>query len=301
MNNRYTDQALNIASIRQFMVRMESISLFLALTLVFAILLVVFGQPTSLTEFTIQQSQLSKMGQISITFVSGYFMLMVSRVVLWLAGRNRNIQPLALLVWVVSEMILCVSVMALVLWALSGGGKVHLAAMVGSLVLGYIGILLVPYVVTFLIFRIKECQQEINRLRDIVATQEATPVQQDVVVNFYAKGGRLAFSTKMSTILYIESADNYANIHYFNSDREDTFILSNTLKNIEKMTKNTSLMRCHRCYMVNVENVRLMRKENTGLVLELNQTQKVIPVSKSFADPITRYFAYNTNMPLPTE
>ena len=301
MNSKYTDQALNITSIKRFLVRWESIFLFLALTLVFAILLVVFGQPTSLTEFTLQQSQLSKLGQISITFVSGYSLLVLSRMVMGLVGRKHDVQPLALLVWVVSEMILCVSVMALVLWALSGGGKVQLAALVGSLVLGFIGIILVPYVVTFLIFRIHENQQEISRLRAIVASQEASPVQQDVVVNFYAKGGRLAFSTKMSTILYIEAADNYANIHYFNSGREDTFILSNTLKNIEKMTKSTSLMRCHRCYMVNVENVRLMRKENTGLVLELNQTQKVIPVSKSFADPVTRYFAYNTNMPLPTE
>ena len=151
MNDKYTDQTINIPSIRRFLLRRESIFLFLALTLVFAILLVVFGQPTSLTELTVQHSQLSRLGQISITFVSGYSLLVVSRIAIGLVGSKHNIQPLALLVWVVSEMILCVSVMALVLWALSGGGRVQLAALVGSLVLGFIGILLMPYVVTFLI------------------------------------------------------------------------------------------------------------------------------------------------------
>lgn len=302
MNEKYIDQALNIASIRRFLLRRESIFLFLALTFAFTVLLVVFGQPTSLSEFTGQNSSLTPLGQIAITFVSGFFLLLVSREAMYLVGRRHNIQLLALAVWIVGELVMEVSVMALVLWALNGGGKVQLAALVGTLVLGYIGILLVPAVVTFLVFRLHEDQQEIIRLRGILASQDTSPVQQqDSVINFYAKGGRLAFSTKMSCLLYIEAADNYVNIHYLNSEKEDTFILFNTLKNIEKLSSNTSLMRCHRCFMVNVENVRLMRKENAGLVLELNQSQKVIPVSKSFAEPITRYFAYNTNMPLPDE
>ena len=111
----------------------------------------------------------------------------------------------------------------------------------------------------------------------------------------------MSFATKLSNILYIESADNYVNIHYINGDKEDTFILFNSMKNIEKNFKGTSLMRCHRGYMVNAENVKLMRKDGMGLLLELNQTDKVVPVSKSYAEPITQYFAYNTSMPLPDE
>lgn len=302
MSKAYTDQTLNIASIRSFFFRRESIFLFLALTLAFAILLVVFGQPTSLTGYTDQHTSISHLGQISITFVSGYMLLLLNRWVMYFVGRRHDVQTLILAVWVVGEMVFCVSVMSLVLWALSGAGKLQLAPLVGTLVLGYIGVLLMPTVVSFLIFRIHEEEKEIQRLRQALQAQEASPQQQqDSVVNFHAKGGRLAFSTKLNSLLYVEAADNYANIHYVNGGKEDTFILHNTLKNIEKLTASTSLLRCHRCFMVNVENVRLMRKEAGGLVLELNQTQKVIPVSKSFAEPVTRYFAYNTNMPLPTE
>ena len=162
--------------------------------------------------------------------------------------------------------------------------------------------LLVPAVVSFLTFRLHEDQLEITRLRHIVASNEPSSIQQQVsVVNFYAKAGKLSFSTKLSNLLYLEGADNYINIHYLNSGKEVTFILFNTLKNIERQTENTTIMRCHRRYMVNVQNVRLLRKENSGIILELNHSPKVVPVSKSFAEPITRYFAYNTNMPLPAE
>lgn len=302
-NETYIDQAVNITSIRRFLLQKESIFLLLVLTFVFTVLLVVFGQPTSLTEFTEQNTTLSRLGQISITFVSGYVLVLASRIVMHLVGRRRDIQPLALLVWIVSELILCVSVMALVLWALSGGGAVHLPAMVGTLVLGFIGILLMPTVVSFLVFRLHEDRYEIIRLRQIVDSKSDTPslLPQEGVANFYARGGRLAFSTKLTNLIFLEGADNYVNIHFLNGGKEETFILYNTLKNIEKTTTNTCLIRCHRRYMVNVDNVRLMRKDLTGLMLEMNHSPKVIPVSKSFAESITNYFAYNTNMVLPNE
>lgn len=297
-NEKYIDQAVNVTSIRHFLLRKESIFLLLVLAFVFTVLLVVFGQPTSLTDFAEQRTRLSLLGQISITFVSGYSLLVFSRIVLYLVGRKHDIQPLWILVWLVSEMVLVVAVMSLVMWALSGAGKLLLAPLVGTLVLGYIGVLLMPSVVTYLIFRIHEDQQEIQRLRHCAENQDDAPAlpSPDSVANFYAKGGRLAFSTKLSNLLYIEGADNYVNIHYINAEKEETFILYNTLKNIEKTTSNTSLIRCHRRYMVNAENVRIMRKENAGLMLEMNHCTKVIPVSKSFAASITNYFAYHTNM-----
>lgn len=301
MNETYIDQALNISSIRHFLTRLESVLLFLALTFAFTTLLVVFGQPTSLTEFTDQPSSISKLGQISITFVSGFSLLTLSRMSLFLVGRKYKLQLIGILVWLVGELILCVSVMALVLWALSGGGKVMLAEMVGTLVLGYIGILLMPAVVSFLILRLYECQLEISYLRRHRRQPEnPTGQQSETVINFFAKNGKLAFSTKLSSIIYLEGADNYANIHYINGDKEETFILYNTLKNVEKDFKDTCIVRCHRRYMVNAENVKVMRKDNTGLQLEMNQCQRTIPVSKSFVEPITRYFAYNS-MFIPTE
>ena len=302
MNSDYIDQPLNLTSIRRFLTRHESILLFLSLTLVVAVLLVVFGQPTSILNYFDQRSSLTPLGQITISFISGFGVLLLSRLVLFLVGRKRDLAPAAMVIWIVAELILCVSVMALVLWGLCGGGAVNLTPLVGALVLGTIGVLLVPTVVTYLIRRLREAQGEVMRMRQLLGHQDGQAKQAaDASVNFFAKGGRLAFSTRMGNILYIEAADNYVNIHYVNGEKEETFILFNSMKNIEKSFAGTSLMRCHRGYMVNADNVRLMRKEALGLVLEINHCAKTIPVSKSFAEPVTQYFAYNTNMTLPNE
>ena len=302
MNETYTDQPLNLASIRRFLTRLDRIMLFLSLALLFAVLIVVFGQPTSILEYTVQQSQVSPLGQIAIAFISGFGVLILSRILLWLTGRHHSLSLAAMIIWIVAELIVCVSVMTLVIWALSGGGTVMLAPLVGALVLGMTGVLLVPTVVTYLVNRLYETRAELQRVRQLLGHQDVQAKQAaDAGVNFFAKGGRLAFSTRMGNILYIESADNYVNIHYVNGEKEETFILFNSMKNIEKSFAGTSLMRCHRGYMVNADNVRLMRKEALGLVLELNHSAKTIPVSKSFAEPVTQYFAYNTNMPLPSE
>lgn len=302
MNDIYTDQPLNFATIRRFLTRFESILLFLSLTLVVAVLLVVFGQPTSILGYFEQQSSLTPLGQITISFISGFGVLALSRVLLSLVGRKHDLSPAAMVIWIVAELIVCVSVIALVLWGLCGGGTVDLASLVGALVLGMAGVLLVPTVVTYLIRRLREAQDEVVRLRQLTGHQDGQAKQAaEASVNFFAKGGRLAFSTRMGNILYIEAADNYVNIHYLNGEKEETFILFNSMKNIEKSFAGTSLMRCHRGYMVNADNVRLMRKESLGLVLEINHCAKTIPVSKSFAEPVTQYFAYNTNMTLPNE
>lgn len=302
MNDIYTDQPLNFATIRRFLTRFESILLFLSLTLVVAVLLVVFGQPTSILGYFEQQSNLTPLGQITISFISGFGVLALSRVLLSLVGRKHDLSPAAMVIWIVAELIVCVSVIALVLWGLCGGGTVDLASLVGALVLGMAGVLLVPTVVTYLIRRLREAQDEVVRLRQLTGHQDGQAKQAaEASVNFFAKGGRLAFSTRMGNILYIEAADNYVNIHYLNGEKEETFILFNSMKNIEKSFAGTSLMRCHRGYMVNADNVRLMRKEALGLVLEINHCAKTIPVSKSFAEPVTQYFAYNTNMTLPNE
>ncbi len=302
MDDIYTDQPLNFATIRRFLTRFESILLFLSLTLVVAVLLVVFGQPTSILGYFEQQSSLTPLGQITISFISGFGVLALSRVLLSLVGRKHDLSPAAMVIWIVAELIVCVSVIALVLWGLCGGGTVDLASLVGALVLGMAGVLLVPTVVTYLIRRLREAQDEVVRLRQLTGHQDGQAKQAaEASVNFFAKGGRLAFSTRMGNILYIEAADNYVNIHYLNGEKEETFILFNSMKNIEKSFAGTSLMRCHRGYMVNADNVRLMRKEALGLVLEINHCAKTIPVSKSFAEPVTQYFAYNTNMTLPNE
>lgn len=289
-----TDQTLNLPAIVRFITSREANLLFLALSFLMAVILVVFVQPQGLLDYTTQTTRLSPLAQVALMTVGGYAVVAVSRVALILVASRRELAIFALAVWMFLELIFCVAVAALMAWSLSGGGAVRLAPLAGDILLGNVSVFLIPNVIAYLSFRLRELRSElVATRRRFTSESQATPTEQSI--NFYDKGGRLSFSTRFANVLYIEAADNYANIHYINDDKEDTFILHNSLKDLEKEYSGMGLLRCHRGYMVNVANVKLMRKERTGLVLELATTAKAIPVSKSYVAAVTAFFSSETN------
>lgn len=293
-----SDVTLNITTICRFLSRGGSIFLFLAISLLFAIVLVVFLQPVGILAHTSQSSSMSPIGQLAIIAIAGYLTVLISRVILYFASRKGMLSPMAYGLWLSIELILCVAFAVLFAWIVSGCGPIDLGPLAAEILLGNIGVFLIPNVIAFQDFRIHELKDQLRRAMAPVPVQ-MSPSLPDQHINFYEKGGRLALTTRCSNVLYIEAADNYANIHYINEGKEDTFILHNSLKDIEKDCLSMGLLRCHRGYMVNVENVKLMRKERGNLVLEINRTPKTIPVSKSYESDVIGFFsASNAAAPL---
>lgn len=297
-----TDHTLNLQAICRYLTRRDSIFLFLALSLLFAVVVVVFLQPVGLLTNTMQLSSLAPLTQITLISVAGYLVVLISRLILYRVNRRKEMSLLGCGIWMSVELVLCVAIAVVIAWLVSGCGRLSLGALAGDMLLGNVIIFLIPNIVAFQEFRIHE-------LKDLLRKQSmllpeggpSAAALADQHINFYDKGGRLTLSTRCGNVLYIEAADNYANIHYLNEGKEDTFILHNTLKDMEKDYSGVGLLRCHRGYMVNVWNVKLMRKERGSLLLELNQTTKTIPVSKSYTDSVTRFFSDNAITPLPAE
>lgn len=289
-----TDQTLNLPAVVRFLTSKEAILLFLILSFLMAVILVVFVQPVGVLDFVSQDTSLSPLARLALMAVGGYATVALSRMVLLAFNRRKELSLYALVVWMAVELVLCVAVTSIMAWSLSGGGAVSLASLAGSILLGNVAVFLVPNVIAYQSFRLRELRAELVAMRRKFSVEsQATPSDQSI--SFYDKGGRLSFSTRFANVLYIEAADNYANIHYLNGDKEDTFILHNSLKDLEKEYSGMGLLRCHRGYMVNVINVKLMRKERSGLVLELTTTAKTIPVSKSYVAAVTAFFSSDTN------
>lgn len=292
-----TDQTLNLPAIVRFLTSKEANLLFLALSFLMTVIIVVFVQPMSMLEFTTQTTRLSPLAQLSLMSVCGFAVVALSRALLVWVSSRKELALYALSVWMFVELILCVAVATLMAWSLSGGGPVKLAPLAGDILLGIVSVFLIPNVIGYLSFRLRELRSElVATRRRFTSESQAAPTEQSI--NFYDKGGRLAFSTRFANVLYIEAADNYANIHYINGDKEDMFILHNSLKDLEKEYSDMGLLRCHRGYMVNVANVKLMRKERSGLVLELATTAKTIPVSKSYTSDVTAFFSSDNVSPV---
>jgi len=274
----------------RFLTSGESNLLFLVLSFLMGVILVVFVQPVGILDYTSCNTTLSPLAVVALMAAGGYAMVALSRGVLVLVSRRKELSLFWLLMWMSIELILCVAVTVIMAWSISGGGKVRLAPLAADVLLGNVTVFLIPNVITYQAFRLKEMRVELVSLRRKFTT-DAQAVPSDQSINFYDKGGRLSFSTRIANVLYIEAADNYTNIHYINEEKEDTFILHNSLKDLEKEYSGIGLLRCHRGYMVNVMNVKLMRKEKGSFVLELASTSKSIPVSKSYAAAVTKHFS----------
>ena len=288
-----TDPTLNITTICRYLSRSSSIFLFLAFSLLFAVVLVVFIQPEGVLSYTAQRSSLSPLAQLALITITGYLTVLISRVLLHFVARHKTLSPMVYGLWIAIELMLCIALASLFAWIVSGCGPVNLGPLAGDIFLGNIAIFLIPNIMAFQDFRIHELKAELRRARAPSHVGPVSPSLPDQHINFYEKGGRLALTTRCSNVLYIEAADNYANIHYINEGKEDAFILHNSLKDIEKDCLAMGLLRCHRGYMVNVENVKLMRKERGNLLLEINHSPKIIPVSKSYASDVIRFFSTN--------
>jgi DNA-binding LytR/AlgR family response regulator len=196
-------------------------------------------------------------------------------------------------IWLGIEFVALVVLLTAAAWLLNERKEVLLIDLVGRVAIDTVAVLTIPYIVTALIFLLQQKRLEIanltNMLNDSKAVAEEAKV--DTVMQFFDKGNHLVFVTKRSNVLYIEAADNYTVIHYLSGDKEDTLILHNSLKNIADTFSSEGMVRCHRGYLVNLANVKYVRKEKDGLVLEIAYCDRLIPVSKTYAEDVVRKFA----------
>lgn len=110
--------------------------------------------------------------------------------------------------------------------------------------------------------------------------------------NFYDERGELKLSAKPNAVYYIESADNYVQIHYKSIGKIQTMMIRNSMKNIEWRFRDSHLVRCHRSFLVNLDNVQMIKRTEGEVMLDFNE-EKIpnIPVSKAYADQVMEHFA----------
>jgi DNA-binding LytR/AlgR family response regulator len=148
-------------------------------------------------------------------------------------------------------------------------------------------VLLLPYTISWLWLAWQDKKEQLARI------SEGEPsVSQREMIPFYDDKGILKFSVKKENLLYLESAENYVSICYLNKDKLSKFLLRDTLKRIEESFSGSEIVRCHRCFIVNFEKVRVIRKDKDGLKLELDAEEAAdIPVSKTYVGSVMQTFS----------
>lgn len=162
-----------------------------------------------------------------------------------------------------------------------------------SLLYGTIS-LAVPYVISTLYFMLVE-KEKIIRLMNYgnVVTDEPESDDDDQKITLFDIGGTLRFSVRRRNIYYIESDDNYIKVWYDDGNGElKQYMLRCRLKTVEETFRDSTLVRCHRKYVVNTEHVKVLRKEGDAFVLELDSENiQAIPVTKTYEKAVIAKFS----------
>jgi DNA-binding LytR/AlgR family response regulator len=85
-------------------------------------------------------------------------------------------------------------------------------------------------------------------------------------------------------IIYLCSNDNYVTIVTIKGEGQNKQTIRGTLKSCEtELAKNSRFMRCHKCYIVNLDFVERVTGHNQNMKIILSQSGAEIPVSRSKA------------------
>jgi len=102
-------------------------------------------------------------------------------------------------------------------------------------------------------------------------------------VEFYSESRSDWIRLTIRDIILIQSADNYVEIIYKENDRNQKFLMRNTLKNIEEQFKRyNNIIRCHRAFIVNINHVSKLAKSYQGFRLKLTGLDTEVPVSRQY-------------------
>lgn len=269
--------------IPRFLTRWRGTIFFLAMVFIIATVFVLVYNPLN------PPPSWSRQLYTTLLVGSGFVVLFLSRVVMHLVHKHHVLYLWQYMLWGVGEVLLFIFGLTLFAYLLGDGET--FSSLLLRVSLDVVGILFVPYVITVLLFLLDEKKEEIARLKGVIETQSQTIDTRSTTFNFYDRGGRLALAMRSDSVLYIESADNYCNVHYVAEGRREAFILHNSMKCFDDWDENCGLLRCHRRYIVNMNNVKLLRKEKDGLTLELAQDGGAVPVSRTYRERVAAAFA----------
>ena len=221
----------------------------------------------------------------SLIILTGVLVVVLSRIVMFHWGKQHTISVGSYSIWILLEiffMSLFYTIYTLVLNPERDYMDVFESSTINTSL-----VLLFPYSVLHFYFSYKDKERRLQLLEE----HQAETVARQSVFSFYDEKQELRLSVKRSELLYVESADNYVCIWYLSKGQLTKFLLRNSLKAMEENFADTNVLRCHRSYMVNFDQVKVIRREKEGIFLELGiERVPDIPISKTYSEKVMRWF-----------
>lgn len=214
-------------------------------------------------------------------YMVGILILLGSKFLMMLYQIRRSFTVGRLLLWLFGEFVL-IALAYLLFTSHYIGAEVSFSAKVILRTSYCVGLILaIPYAIFALIAGNLAKAEEINILK--LNKEADIPSPSSPIIDFYDYTGALKISVASNSIYYIGSQDNYVEIRYELDGKLLNYLMRCRTTRLEKQLEGTSLIRCHRSFIVNIDNVSQFKRENARAFLVLSHPDaKKIPVSKSY-------------------
>jgi DNA-binding LytR/AlgR family response regulator len=154
-------------------------------------------------------------------------------------------------------------------------------------------VLLLPYTILWLFFSYYDKTVQLQNLEN----RGDDHPKSSMLIPFHDSKGTMRLTIQKEDLFYLEAADNYVTIHYLRNQKPARFMIRNSMKVYEQQFLGSNIIRCHRSYMVNLDKVRIIRKESDGLHLELAMDSSIdLPVSKTYIKSVLEAFSTHSTV-----
>lgn len=220
----------------------------------------------------------------------GMVVAAVSRWIMALYTSKRQISYVTYITWIAFELLVMAMLYTFAGFAIEPD-KGFVTIFRNSVVKTFL-ILLIPYTMCYIYFIWQERVAQLRIIRERLAEDETT--LKAAYVQIYDDKGDMRLSVRRENLILLESADNYVCVWYLNNNSPKKILVRNTLKNIADSLSSTHIQRCHRSYVVNLELVKVMRREKEGVFVELGiEGVPEVPISKTYAGAINKWLVDN--------
>lgn len=255
----------------------------------FAFLFIIIYKPFSV-EHWVEVSQFVFVSCVMGVVLLGMSIAAISRVIMFHVTKNRKLTYLNYIFWVFVELILMAA--AFTICSTLASVQEDIWQAFEKSLLNTSLILLIPYIISITAFTLQDRNERLRQIEDDYDKAIQQHADTKGIISFYDERGELQLSVAKGNLLYIESADNYINVWYMKSNLPKKLMLRNTLKRTAELLSETNVMRCHRGFMVNMEQVKVLRREKENFFLELGiEGIKDIPVSKTYGDAVMKWLS----------
>lgn len=276
-------------NIPEYLTDKKNIVSFILFTAVFALVFINIYSPFGVDKW-LDVTEIQLFAYSSLVILIGMLVIVISRMLMYLFTRKNSINYGIYSLWIIGELLALALVYALIQWFFLHVGDDFLLVLRNSFRITAF-IILLPYGFFWLYVSFKDKYTTLENIEHVRSNYQHYEIPDKrsagliSLISFCDEKGVLKFSVKKDDLLYIEAADNYFILHYLDNQKLARYIIRNTLKRLEQDLPNMCLVRCHRSYMVNIDAVKVIRKEKEGLIIGFEAPAHVnVPISKTYLD-----------------